>query len=94
MEVMAHERAHVENRDTITMTITATLAGAIGVLSQFVFFFGGRNKGGFLVSLLIIILAPIAASMAQFAINRSREYSADKRGAEVCGNPVMACFRT
>ena len=94
MRVMAHERAHVENRDTITMTITATFAGATGVLSQFAFFFGGRNKGGFLVSLLAIILAPIAASIAQFSISRSRAYYADKRGAEICGNPVMACFRT
>lgn len=88
MGVMAHELAHVENRDTLTMTITATFAGAIGFLSQFAFFFGGRNRGGFLVTLLLVILAPIAASMVQFAISRTREYSADKRGAEICGNPL------
>ena len=88
MGVMAHELAHVENRDTLTMTVTATMAGAIGFLSQFALFFGGRNRGGFLVSILVMIFAPIAASLVQFAISRTREYSADKRGAEICGNPL------
>ena len=88
MGVMAHELAHVENRDTLTMTVTATMAGAIGFLSQFALFFGGRSRGGFLVSILVMIFAPIAASLVQFAISRTREYSADKRGAEICGNPL------
>ena len=88
MGVMAHELAHVENRDTLTMTVTATMAGAIGFLSQFAFFFGGRSRGGFLVSILVMIFAPVAASLVQFAISRTREYSADKRGAEICGNAL------
>lgn len=88
MGVMAHELAHVENRDTLTMTVTATMAGAIGFLSQFALFFGGRSRGGLLVSILVMIFAPIAASLVQFAISRTREYSADKRGAEICGNPL------
>lgn len=87
--VMAHELAHVQNRDTLTMTITATIAGAITALANFAMFFGGnRNNGvGIIGSLAIMILAPMAASLVQMAISRSREYEADKRGAEICGNP-------
>ena len=85
--VMAHELAHVQNRDSLTMTITATMAGAIGMLANFALFFGGsRERGGLLTSLAIMIFAPLAASMVQFAISRSREYEADRRGAEICGN--------
>ncbi|MEM9262874.1 MAG: zinc metalloprotease HtpX [Pseudomonadota bacterium] len=87
--VMAHELAHVKNRDTLTMTITATIAGAITTLANFAMFFGGgnRNNGGILGALAIMILAPMAASLVQMAISRSREYEADRIGAEICGHP-------
>ncbi|MAY63794.1 MAG: zinc metalloprotease HtpX [Rhizobiales bacterium] len=90
--VMAHELAHVQHRDTLTMTITATLAGAISMLGNFAFFFGGNrnNNGGLGIIgvLLAMIVAPLAAMMVQMAISRTREYSADRRGAEICGNPM------
>lgn len=85
--VMAHELAHVAHRDTLTMTVTATLAGAIGMLANFAIFFGDRSRGGILTSLAIMIFAPMAAGLVQMAISRSREYEADRRGAEICGNP-------
>lgn len=86
--VMAHELAHVKNRDTLTMTITATFAGAITTLANFALFFGGnRNNGGLIGSLAIMFLAPMAASVVQMAISRSREYEADRVGAEICGHP-------
>jgi len=86
--VMAHELAHVKNRDTLTMTVTATLAGAITMLANFAMFFGGnRNNGGLVGALAIMFLAPMAASLVQMAISRSREYEADRIGAEICGNP-------
>lgn len=85
--VMAHELAHVKNRDTLTMTITATLAGAIGMLANFAFFFSRGRNGGLLGSLAIMILAPMAAGLVQMAISRSREYEADKLGAQICGRP-------
>lgn len=85
--VMAHELAHVQNRDTLTMTVTATLAGAIGMLANFALFFG-RERAGLIGSLAIMIFAPMAAALVQMAISRSREYEADKRGAEICGNPL------
>ena len=89
MGVMAHELAHVKNRDTLTMTVTATLAGAIGFLANFALFFGGgRERGGMLAGILIAILAPMAAGLVQMAISRAREYDADKGGAEICGNPL------
>jgi heat shock protein HtpX len=90
--VIAHELAHIKNRDTLIMTITATLAGAIGFLSQFAFFFGGgrdnRNPLGIVGVLLIMILAPLAAMLVQMAISRTREYSADRAGAMICGQPL------
>lgn len=89
--VMAHELAHVENRDTLTMTITATLAGAISMLGNFAFFFGGNrnnNPFGFIGFLVAIIVAPFAAMLVQMTISRTREYAADRRGAEICGNPL------
>lgn len=88
--VMAHELAHVKNRDTLVMTITATIAGAIGMLANFALFFGGRRDSrlGFVGVLAVAILAPLAASLVQMAISRTREYGADKGGAEICGNPV------
>lgn len=90
--VMAHELAHVENRDTLTMTVTATLAGAISMLSNFAFLFGGNrddrnNPLGFVGVLIAMIVAPLAAMLVQMAISRTREYAADHRGAEICGNP-------
>ncbi len=90
--VMAHELAHVEHRDTLTMTITATLAGAISMLGNFALFFGGNrdnnNPLGFVGVLLAMIVAPFAAILVQMAISRTREYSADQRGAEIVGNPL------
>ena len=85
--VMAHELAHVGNRDTLTMTITATIAGAIGMLANFALFFG-RDRNGLIGSLAIMIIAPVAAGLVQMAISRSREYVADAKGAEICGNPL------
>lgn len=90
--VMAHELAHVRNRDTLTMTITATIAGAIGMLAglgKFALFFGGRrnNPLGLIGVLVAVIVAPIAATFVQMAISRSREYEADRIGAEICGHP-------
>lgn len=84
--VMAHELAHVQNRDSLTMTITATIAGAIGMLANFALFFG-RERAGIIGSIAVMIFAPMAAGLVQMAISRSREYEADKRGAEICGNP-------
>jgi heat shock protein HtpX len=91
--VMAHELAHVKNRDTLIMTITATIAGAIGMLGQFAFFFGGssdnrNNPLGFVGSLLVMILAPVGAALVQMAISRAREYEADRIGAEIAGQPL------
>ncbi len=86
--VMAHELAHVRNRDTLTMTITATFAGAITMLANVALFFGNRERGGFLSSLMIMLVAPMAAGLVQMAISRSREYEADKLGAKICGNPL------
>ena len=86
--VMAHELAHVKNRDTLTMTITATLAGAIGMLANFALFFGGNNRAGLLGSLAMMIFAPMAAMLVQSAISRAREYEADRVGAEIAGDPM------
>lgn len=85
--VMAHELAHVKHRDTLTMTVTATIAGAIGMLANFALFFGNRERGGIITSIAIMIFAPMAAALVQMAISRSREYEADRLGAEICGNP-------
>ena len=89
--VLAHELAHVRNRDTLTMTVTATLAGAISMLANFGLFFGGNNRNnplGIVGVLLIAILAPLAAMLVQMAISRAREYEADRVGAEICGRPL------
>ncbi len=88
--VMAHELAHIKNRDTLIMTITATVAGAISMLSQFALFFGhGRNNAlGIVGALLVMIVGPLAAAMVQMAISRAREYEADRVGAEICGRPL------
>ncbi len=92
--VMAHELAHIEHRDTLTMTLTATIAGAISMLGNFAFFMGGsRNSsenshGGGLGGIIALLVAPFAAMLVQMAISRTREYAADRRGAEICGNPL------
>jgi heat shock protein HtpX len=91
--VMAHELAHVKNRDTLTMTITATIAGAIGMLANFAMFFGGssdnrNNPLGIVGTIAIMILAPLAAMLVQMAISRAREYEADRVGAEISGRPM------
>lgn len=86
--VMAHELAHIQNRDTLIMTISATIAGAIGFLAQFAFFFRSERSGGLIGTIAIMILAPLAASLVQMTISRTREYAADKRGAEICGQPL------
>ena len=83
--VMAHELAHVKNRDTLTMTVTATIAGAVGMLANFAFFFGGNRNP--IAGIAIMILAPLAASLVQMAISRAREYEADRIGAEIGGEP-------
>ena len=87
--VMAHELAHIQNRDTLIMTVTATFAGAISFLANMAFFFGGNRdrEGGFLGQLALMILAPLAAALVQMAISRSREYEADRVGAEISGQP-------
>ena len=90
--VMAHELAHVKNYDTLTMTVTATLAGAISMLANFAFMFGGNrdnNNGmGMIGTIALMILAPLAAMVVQMAISRSREYEADRGGAEISGQPL------
>lgn len=91
--VIAHELAHIKNRDTLIMTLTATIAGAIGMLAQFGFLFGGRDQNGRqspfgpIGMILMVVLAPIAAMLVQMAVSRSREYEADRVGAEICGDP-------
>jgi heat shock protein HtpX len=90
--VIAHELAHIKNHDTLIMTITATIAGAISMIAQFGMFFGGNrdnNNGGMGVigTLAMVILAPLAAMLVQMAISRTREYSADRLGGQIVGNP-------
>ena len=90
--VIAHELAHVRNRDTLIMTVTATFAGAISMLGNFAFMFGGsRNRDNPLSgfgSIIAVMLAPFAAMIVQMAISRTREYSADRLGAQICGHPL------
>lgn len=90
--VMAHELAHVKNRDTLTMTIAATVAGAIAMLAQFGFFFGrgggDRNPLGIVGLLLAVLFAPLAAALIQMTISRTREYAADRMGAEISRDPI------
>ncbi|WP_273756255.1 zinc metalloprotease HtpX [Bartonella sp. MM73XJBT] len=93
--VMAHELAHIQHRDTLTMTLTATIAGAISMLGNFAFFMGGQRNSsegshgaGAIGGLIAMFVAPFAAMLVQMAISRTREYAADRRGAEICGNPL------
>lgn len=90
--VMAHELAHVKNRDTLISTISATVAGAIASIAQFGMLFGGHHQNGErnvnpIIGLLVMLLAPLAASLIQMAISRSREFEADRAGAEICRDP-------
>ena len=87
--VMAHELAHVRNRDMLISSVAATLAGAIMVLARFGLFFGGgdRDRGGGALAILLVVLAPLAAMVVQAAISRSREFAADAGGAEISGKP-------
>ena len=89
--VIAHELSHVKNRDTLIMTVTATLAGAISMLANFAFFFGGRDRNsplGPIGSIAMLVLAPLAAMLVQMAISRTREYAADRLGAAISGKPL------
>ena len=89
--VMAHELAHVRHRDILISTVSATMAGAISMLANFAMFFGGRDSEGRshnpIVGLLVMLLAPLAASLIQMAISRAREFEADRGGAEISGDP-------
>ena len=89
--VVAHELAHIKHHDTLLMTVTATIAGAISMLAQFGMFFGGNrnnNGPGIIGSLAMMILAPLGAMLVQMAISRTREYAADEMGARICGQPM------
>jgi heat shock protein HtpX len=90
--VIAHELAHIKNRDTLIMTVAATVAGAISMLAQFGMFFGARgdnrNPLGAVGVLLAVLFAPLAAMLIQMLISRTREYSADRMGAEIAGQPL------
>jgi heat shock protein HtpX len=88
--VLAHELSHVKNRDTLTMTLTATIAGAVTMLANFAFFFGGRGRNplGLVGLLLATLVAPIAAMLVQMAVSRTREFEADRAGAELSGRPL------
>jgi heat shock protein HtpX len=91
--VMAHELAHVKNRDTLTMTVTATIAGAVSALGSMAMFgslFGNNRNSplGGLGALIVMLVGPMAAALVQMAISRTREYSADRMGGEICGNPL------
>ena len=92
--VIAHELAHIRNRDTLIMTVTATIAGAISMLANFGMIFGAMNRDrnqspfGPIGMILMLVLAPIAAAIVQMAVSRSREYEADRVGAEICGDPL------
>jgi heat shock protein HtpX len=90
--VIAHELAHIKNRDTLVMTVTATIAGAISMIANFGMFFGGGQRDGQggnpFIGLLVLVIAPIAAMLVQMAISRTREYSADRLGGEISGDPI------
>ena len=87
--VMAHELAHVKNRDILISTISATVAGAISMIANFGMLFGGNNeeRPNPIVQIIVMIVAPLAAMIIQMAISRTREFGADKGGAEISGDP-------
>ncbi len=91
--VLSHELAHVRNRDSLTMTMTAVIAGAIGMLAQFAYFFGASgnrrdNPLGPVGALLVMLFAPFAATLVQLAISRTREFEADRQGSQISGHPL------
>lgn len=90
--VMAHEMAHVRNRDILVMSVASTIAGAISFAARFAFygalFNDRRNEGGMIIALVVAITAPIAAMLVQLAISRNREYKADMEGAKMIGRPM------
>ena len=90
--VLAHELAHVKHRDTLTMTVAAAIAGAIGMIANFAYFFGAGSSReqplGPIGVLMVAILAPITATLVQLAVSRTREYDADRAGAALCGQPL------
>jgi heat shock protein HtpX len=86
--VIAHELAHIKNRDMLLQTVTATIAGAISNLGFLTLFMGGRDERNPLADIAMIFLAPLAASIIQLAISRQREFKADAVGAEICGRPL------
>ncbi len=91
--VIAHELAHIKNRDTLIMTVTATIAGAIGSLAHLAFFFGGSQRDGErslgpIGGLIVALLAPFMAMLVQLAISRTREYGADETGAGIASDPA------
>ncbi len=87
--VIAHELAHISNRDILIQSVAATIGGAITYLAYMLMWFGGDDESplGLIASLALVLLAPIAASLIQLSISRQREYSADATGAQICGNP-------
>ena len=84
--VMAHELGHVKNRDTLIMTMVATIAGAVSMLANFGMFFRNRNAG--IAGILAVLVAPFAAMIVQMAISRTREFGADKSAAQISGKPL------
>ncbi|HRN52940.1 MAG TPA: zinc metalloprotease HtpX [Gemmatimonadaceae bacterium] len=89
--VIAHELAHIKNRDMLLQTVTATMAGAISMLGQMALFFGGRDEEGNsnpVAAIVMFFVAPLVAAVIQMAISRQREYKADAVGAEICGKPM------
>jgi heat shock protein HtpX len=92
--VIAHELAHIKNRDTLIMTITATIAGAISMLAQFGMFFRRQPRQqqwlGVIGTLAMVILAPIAAMLVQMAVSRTREYAADRLGAQIAASRAIS----
>jgi heat shock protein HtpX len=93
--VIAHELAHIHNRDILTSTVAATLAAAVTLLARFGIFFD-RDDNGLVTTLLMLIVAPVAAMLIQMAISRSREYAADRDGAKIAGSPrgLASALRT
>jgi heat shock protein HtpX len=87
--VLAHELAHIKNRDLLISTLAATMAGALMLLARFMFFFGpGGRRGGALGYVLLLVVAPVAALLIQLAVSRTREYGADRTGSEFTGDPL------
>ena len=85
--VIAHELSHIKNKDILISTMAATIASAVVLLSRWAMFFGGNEDSGMIKTIAVAVIAPVAATVIQMAISRSREYEADAGGAEVSGKP-------